>query len=95
MRDRRYKREEKENVAGPDQQRTITRCQLPAGCSCFPGDTPCPDNTHTSKDNPVLIDVRPSAFAIPAARPAADTDTRACIHIRHECNNLASVFIVI
>lgn len=38
---------------------------------CFLGDTPCPDNTHTSKDKPVLIDVRPgaaAAFAIPAAR---------------------------
>lgn len=60
--------------------------------SSFPGDTPCPDNTHTSKDNPVLIDVRPDAFAIPAARPAAHGYS--CIH-RSECNNLAYVYIVI
>lgn len=45
-----------------------------AGCrfaGCFLGDTPCPDNTHTSKDKPVLIDVRLGAFAIRELRERA------------------------
>lgn len=37
----------------------VARCRFAA---CFPGDTPCPDNTHTNKDKPVLIDVRPADF---------------------------------
>jgi len=50
--------EEKENEADAGWRRTVTLPTAGFVTSYFPGDTPCPDNTHTTKDNPVLIDVR-------------------------------------
>jgi len=81
--------EEKENEADAGWRRTVTLPTAGFVTSYFPGDTPCPDNTHTTKDNPVLIDVRLGGFATTAARHAR-TQARPSATIPRACASCGS-----